>query len=162
MKRKMMTKLLVMGLMAAIMIGALPVMGQAKSKGYVFSYKGVSVSMNGKAQSLLKKAGSPKKKVVKKSCAYNGEDRTYTYKDFKLKTYSKTNNGTEYVSEVRFLTAKVKTKEGIKIGSTQEQMEKKYGKAEETFGIYTYKKGSCKLQFMIEDGKVSAIRYFAA
>lgn len=133
----------------------------AKAKGFVFKYKGVSVTMNGAAKKLIKKAGKPKKKVVKKSCAYKGKDRTYTYDDFQLKTYSKSNKGKEYVSEIRFRTSEVSTKEGIKIGSSLKSMMKKYGKATPKYGVYTYKKGKGKLQFIVENDQVTAIRYFA-
>jgi hypothetical protein len=118
--------------------------------------------MNGAAKKLIKKAGKPSKKTVKKSCAYKGKDRTYTYKDFQLKTYSKTNNGAEYVSEIRFRSNKAVTKEGIRIGSSLKDVTKKYGKAKARFGVYTFKKGSSKLQIMLNGNKVSAIRYFAS
>ena len=162
MKTSIWTKLAALCLAVVVAVSTVAAPVEAKSKGYVFKYKGVSVTMNGKAKKLIKKAGKPKKKIVKKSCAYKGKDRTYTYKDFKVQTYSKSNNGAEYVSEIRLLTNKVKTKEGIKIGSTEEQLTKKYGKTQPKFGVYTYKKGSCKLQFMVDNGKVTAIRYFAA
>ena len=149
-------------LTAVVAIGGVSAPASAKSKGYVFKYKGVSVTMNGAAKKLIKKAGKPSKKTVKKSCAYKGKDRTYTYKDFQLKTYSKTNNGAEYVSEIRFRSNKAVTKEGIRIGSSLKDVTKKYGKAKARFGVYTFKKGSSKLQIMLNGNKVSAIRYFAS
>ena len=54
----------------------------AAPKGYGFTYKRVTVYMNGSAEKLLNKAGRPKSKSESKSCAYDGMDRTYTYKDF--------------------------------------------------------------------------------
>ena len=95
MKKSIVSKLAVVCLTAVVAIGGVSAPASAKSKGYVFKYKGVSVTMNGAAKKLIKKAGKPSKKTVKKSCAYKGKDRTYTYKDFQLKTYSKTNNGAE-------------------------------------------------------------------
>ncbi|MCH5267697.1 MAG: hypothetical protein J1E62_05060 [Lachnospiraceae bacterium] len=162
MKTTIWTKLAVSCLAIMIAFTGVATPASAKSKGYVFKYKSVSVTMHGAAKNLIKTAGKPKKKVVKKSCAYKGKDRTYTYKDFKLITYSKSNNGPEYVNEIRFLTKKVATKEGIRIGSSVSTMTKKYGKMKPKFGIYTYKKGSCKLQFEVNGNKVSSIRYLAA
>ena len=101
MKKSIVSKLAVVCLTAVVAIGGVSMPASAKSKGYVFKYKGVSVTMNGAAKKLIKKAGKPSKKTVKKSCAYKGKDRTYTYKDFQLKTYSKTNNGAEYGSDKR-------------------------------------------------------------
>ena len=54
-----------------------------------------------------------------------------------------------------------KTKEGIKIGSKEKTMKKKYGRARDNFGVYTYKKGKMGITFTVDDGKVSAIQYVA-
>lgn len=161
MKKAIWTKLAVCFLAVVIAVNAVTVPASAKSKGYVFKYKGVSVTMHGEAKKLIKKAGKPKKKTVKKSCAYKGKDRTYVYKDFQLQTYSKTNKGKEYVNEIRFRTNKVATKEGIRIGSSVSDVTKKYGNSKPKFGVYTYKKGSSKLQIIVDDDKVTGIRYFA-
>jgi hypothetical protein len=134
---------------------------EAASKGYQFKANGATISMNGKAANFIKKAGEPQKKKTKKSCAYNGKDRTYQYEDFILYTYSKTNKGAEYVNGVTFRTDKVETKEGIKIGSTEDEMLEAYGDATPKYGVYTYKKGKSKLQFTVDEGTVTKIRYLA-
>ena len=115
--------------------------------------------MHDKAKQIIKKAGKPLAKKVKKSCAYKGKDRTYKYKDFILYTYSHTDNGEEYINGITFLNSNVSTKEKIKIGSTLQEMKKKYKNGKEKFGIYTFKKVKCKLQVEVTDGKVSNIRY---
>lgn len=135
---------------------------QAKTRGYVFSYKGVTVGMHEQAKKFLQKAGKPGAKKVKKSCAYDGKDRTYKYKDFILYTYSNSDQGDEYVNGITFLTNKVSTKEGIKIGSSLDQVIQKYGKAKDNFGVYTYKKGKSKLQIEVTDDVVSNIRYITS
>lgn len=135
---------------------------QAKSKGYVFVYKKATVSMDGKAKALIKKAGKPKAKKVKKSCAYKGKDRTYKYRDFILYTYTKSDKGAEYANGITFLTDKVSTKEGIHIGSPYSDVAKKYGKGSEKYGVYTFKKGSCKLQIEVTNEVVTNIRYITA
>lgn len=155
-KRK---RLLVFFILVVVAVGVVPVSVRAKSKGYLFSYKKATAYMGGPAKTLIKKAGNPKSKKVKKSCAYNGKDRTYAYKDFILYTYSNTDNGTEYVNGITFLTNKVSTKEGIRIGSSYSAVKKKYGNGKEQFGIYTYQKGNCKLQIEVTDDKVTNIRY---
>ena len=150
----MLTLTLVLGMSAACRVNL-----QAASKGYIFTYKGANVRMGGKAKKLIKKAGEPEKKKVSKSCAYDGKDRTYQYKDFILYTYSKKDDGSEYVNGITFLTNQVVTKEGIRIGSSLEDVEKAYGKVKQELGVYNYVKGSCRLQIMVTDGKVSNIRY---
>lgn len=152
-------KFIVLSLLMAFLLSSQEGTMMAKSKGYVFSYKGVTVSIGGAAKKIIKKAGKPKSKKVKKSCAYKGKDRTYKYKDFILYTYSNSDKGAEYVNGITFLTSKVSTKEGIHIGSTYKSVKKKYGKAKDNFGVYTYKKGKCKLQIEVTDDVVSNIRY---
>jgi hypothetical protein len=153
--RKWVAVLLVM----AMLVTACPVGLQAKSKGYIFTYKKASVYMGGPAKKLIQKAGKPKSKKAEKSCAYKGKDRTYEYKDFILYTYSNSDNGAEYVNGITFLTSKAVTKEGIRIGSSYSAVKKKYGNGKEQFGIYTYQKGNCKLQIEVTDDKVTNIRY---
>lgn len=133
----------------------------AASKGFIFRKNGVSVTMNGAAAKFIKKAGKPNKTISRKSCAYDGKDRTYEYDDFILYTYSNSDDGPEYVGGITFLTKKVKTKEGIRIGSSYDDMIEKYGEGEENYGIYTYKKGNSAIQIEIKDNKVNNLRYVA-
>lgn len=135
---------------------------EAASKGYVFKYKKVSASMDGKASSLLKKAGTPDKKTAVKSCAYKGMDRTYTYDGFVIKTYSHTKSGAEYINSIKIISSKVKTAEGITVGSSKNSMIKAYGKNSGEFGVYTYTKGNSKLVIELDNSdKVSSIEYLA-
>ena len=134
---------------------------QAAGKGYAFTYKKVTVYMDGNASKLLKKAGKPKSKTESASCAYNGMDRTYKYNDFVVKTYSNSKKGTEYINSIELLSSKVSTKEGIKIGSSKNDVIKAYGKGKDNFGVYTYTKGKTKLMITIDNNKVSGIIYVA-
>lgn len=145
-----------------LVLGNMYIPISAKSKGYKFTYKKVTVYMGGAAKKLIKKAGTPVKKTESTSCAYNGKDRVYQYKDFILYTYSNTDKGPEYVSGITFLTSNVKTKEGIKIGSSLKKVKKKYGTVKESYGIYTYKKGDSKIQIEVTNNKVTNIRYIKA
>ncbi len=150
------SRLIILALVV-VMLGG--VKTEAASKGYVFKYKGVSVTMKGNAAKLIKKAGKPLKKKESKSCAYKGMDRVYQYKNFILATYSKSKKGKQYVNGIKFRTKKVATKEGIRLGSSLNDVFAKYGQKKGKFGVYTYKKGKCKLQFEITDGKVTTIQY---
>ena len=145
-----------------LIISALAVPAEAKPQCYKFTYKKATVTMSGPAKKFIKKAGKPKSKKVKKSCAYKGKDRTYKYKDFILYTYSNSDKGAEYVNGITFLTSKVSTKEGIRIGSPYSSVKKKYGEVKDRFGVYTYKKGKSKLQIEVTDDVVTNIRYIIA
>lgn len=159
--RKKCSLLVLLLVMAMVFLQVTPSV-QAKSKSYRFTYKKVTVYMDGPAKRLIKKAGKPKSKKVTKSCAYNGKDRIYKYNDFILYTYSNTDNGPEYINGITFLTSKVSTKEGIKIGSSYSSVQEKYGDKKDYLGVYTYKKGNSKLQIQIEDDEVINIRYIKA
>ena len=153
---KKVTGMIVVFALTVVMFSA---SAQAAPKGYQFTNKGVTITMNSKAKKFIKKAGKTVAFKATKSCAYKGKDRTYKYKDFILYTYSHTDKGAEYINGITFLTNKVSTKEGIKQGSTLAQMNKKYKKGKEKFGIYTFKKAKCKLQIEVTDDKVTNIRY---
>jgi hypothetical protein len=94
----------------------------------------------------LKKNGTGKVKKTN-SCATKGYDITHTYSNFTLKTStdSKTSKAAETVTSITLTTSKVKTAEGVKIGDTQKTVVKKYGKGKNNFGVYTYTKGSTKI-----------------
>lgn len=154
-------KIITFVLVAAIVLSGNVVTGQAAPKGYVFKYKGVSVQMHSDASKLISKAGKVLKKKESKSCSYKGLDRVYQYKDFILVTYSNSKKGKQYVNGIKFRTKNVATKEGIKIGSSLNDVINKYGKAKDNFGVYTYKKGKSKLQFEINNDKVTTIQYVA-
>jgi hypothetical protein len=162
MKKVNVKRVLVTCLAAVLLVGSLTMSVQAASKGYQFKRNGVTISMHGAAKKFIKKAGKAQKTKVSKSCAYDGKDRVYQYKDYILYTYSKSDKGAEYVNGITFRTSKVSTKEGIKIGSTEDDVLDTYGKAKPSYGVYTYKKGKSMLQIEVEDGKVTNIRYVAS
>ena len=54
MKKSIVSKLAVVCLTAVVAIGGVSTPASAKSKGYVFKYKGVSVTMNGAAKKQSK------------------------------------------------------------------------------------------------------------
>lgn len=159
-KKRLLKGIVIFCLMFTMLAGTAGTVGAAP-KGYGFTYKRTTVYMHDKAANILEKAGRPKSKSESKSCAYDGMDRTYTYKDFVIKTYSKSKKGKEYVNSIVLKTSKVSTKEGIKIGSSKNDMIDAYGRAKSNFGVYTYKKGKCKLMIEVEDNKVTGITYVA-
>lgn len=162
MKKTKIQRLLVVIVIMFIVSLQVTVPAAAKSKGYKFTYEKATVYMGGPAKKILKKAGKPRKVKVAKSCAYDGKDRTYRYKDIIIYTYSNTDDGPEYINGITFLNSNVSTKEGISIGSSYSEVSDVYGEKSDYLGIYTYKKGPSKLQFQITDGIVKNIRYIKA
>lgn len=154
--RKVMAFLLVLSMCAPIVFST---KGEA-AKGYYFKYSGVSVTMGSKAKKLIKAAGKPSALKKKKSCAFKGYDRTRQYSGFILSTYTNSKKGAEYVNGITFTSSSVKTKEGIHIGSSKQDVIDAYGKKnpnEAGFMIYT--KGKTKLLIRVESNKVTMLRY---
>ena len=81
------------------------------------------------------------------------------YKNFILYTYSNSKNGAEYVNGITFTTSSAKTKEGIKIGSTEAAMKKAYGEATPIMNVCTYTKGKSVLNIQVKNGKVTNLQY---
>ena len=121
----------------------------AKSKGYKFTYKKATVYMGGPAKKILKKAGKPKKVKAAKSCAYDGKDRTYKYKDIIIYTYSNTDDGPEYINGITFLNSNVSTKEGISIGSSYSEVFDAYGETEIILGYILIKRVLLSFSFRL-------------
>lgn len=160
---KDMVKKLTLGVLVCVMLAALaPVPAQARSKGYGFKYSGKTFYMNDKADNLLDALGDYDRRTKKKSCAYDGEDITYTYKDVKVLTYSNRRGGQEYIQSIIFRTDKVQTAEGVKIGSDEQDVKDAYGRrARAVAGRYTFKKGKMRLVIRVKDGEVTAVSYLA-
>lgn len=129
-------------------------------KGFIFETNGTEIYMNEETSSFLESLGKETEYFEAKSCAFDGLDKTYTYSGFQLKTYPKDDK--DYVSSVILTDDTVTTQEGISIGSEQNQVVEKYGKDYKDSGnAYIYTKEDSQLEFLFEDGYVSAITYKA-
>ena len=158
------TKLIVTSVLFVAVLFSTTKVAEAAPQGYAFKDSGVTVYVHGEAAKLIEKAGKPEKKKIENSCAYDGQDITYEYKNYTLVTYTEKKGGTEYVQTIKFKNAKVKTDKGIKIGSKKNALIKKYGKKytyNKIGGTYTYKQGKMGIQFTVKDNKVTAIEYVA-
>ena len=100
---------------------------------YVFKSGAVEIKMGEEAKTVLAQLGAPVKPVFEiDSCAYQGKDKVYSYKDFEVSTYPK--NGKECISAVVVTGASVATPEGIKIGSRAADVTKAYGASDGKYG----------------------------
>ena len=130
----------------------------AEKENFTFIYQGVAISPHGDAAPVVEALGDPKSYTEESSCAFEGLDRTYYYGPFYLSTYPM--DGKDYVYTLWFADDTVTTAEGIRIGSTQAQVETVYG-ADAFNGTNAFEmtKGSSKLTILITDGMVSGVRY---
>lgn len=83
-----------------------------------------------------------------------GKDYEYTYPDFVL--IANENNGVEKIKEIRLTGAGVSTREGIHIGSSEEDVVKAYG-AGNGSGAFTHTSADGKLEIFTTNGVVDEI-----
>ena len=125
---------------------------------YTFVYNGVAISPHTDATPVVEALGEPKSYTEEASCAFEGLDKTYYYGSFYLATYPM--DGKDYIYTIWFADDTVTTAEGIRIGSTQAQVEEVYG-ADAFNGTNAFEmtKGNSRLTVLITDGVVSGVRY---
>lgn len=130
------------------------------SDGFVFETNGVEIAMNQEVAPIIEKLGDSKEYFEAEHCALPGLEKTYTYNGFELYTYEK--NGVDSVSSILFLDDSVKTKEGIYLYSSLDDVLEAYGDDyEQKLDLYIYERGDSQLCFLIEDGEVTSIEYIA-
>jgi hypothetical protein len=97
------------------------------------------------------------------SCAYNGMDKTYIYPGVEFYTYPDGNK--DYLLEVILVDDTYSTASGLKVGCTEEEIVKAYGKNYFTEGIVMRynlsndpnKTGEPSLYFVMEDGVATSL-----
>jgi hypothetical protein len=125
---------------------------------YVFTYKGTAIMMDVEATDIVAALGTPKSYTEETSCAFEGLDKTYYYGSFYLSTYPMDDK--DFVYSVWFADDSVATAEGIRIGSTQSQVESAYGTANYNgSNAFIMTKGESKLTIILTDGEVSSVQY---
>lgn len=130
----------------------------AEQEQFVFVYNGVEIVPHADAAPVIEALGEPKSYTEETSCAFEGLDKTYYYGPFYLATYPM--EGKDYVYNLWFADDTVATAEGIRIGSTQAQVEEAYGK--DSFNgtnSYVLTKGQSRLVILVTEGTVSGVRY---
>ena len=115
--------------------------------------------MGDEAATVIAALGQTTKAVFETdSCAYQGKDKVYTYKDFEVSTFPK--DGKECISALVITGANVATPEGISVGSKASDVTRIYGTSDGKYGIYRYAKGHSELTFYTDAaGSVEEIEY---
>ena len=135
--------------------------GNAEGSKYVFKTGNVTVAMNADAENVIANLGEPKSYFESESCAFKGLDKQYTYSSFIIDTYPKDEK--DYVNAVTILDDTIATPEGIRIGATVSQVDTAYGSDFTVLGEEgrSYKDGDAEIQFLVTNGLVSSIKYYA-
>lgn len=149
-------------LLAAIMLLSLVGCGSTDidppEENFSFTYNGTKITLGAEAAPIIDALGEPRSYTEEPSCAFEGMDKTYYYGSFYLSTSPL--NGKDFVYSFWFADDSVATEDGIRIGSTQEQMETIFG-ANCFNGTNTYmqSKGESKVVYLLEDGLIKSIQY---
>ncbi len=131
-----------------------------QSKGYVFIYNGVTVSVDGNMAPVLEALGEPVNYYEAASCAFEGLDKVYTYGSFVIETYPQGDK--DLISVIRLTDDAVSTPENIYIGCTRDDVTRVYGtEYTEQGSMLVYTKDGMKLSVMIENDVVTSIQYFS-
>ena len=93
-------------------------------------------------------------------CALYGYDHVYTYDNVEITANIVEEGNYEMVYSVEFLNDTISTPEGIKIGSTVDNMIKAYGEGYDEFnGVYTYNGVGVYLTIQTKENIVKNINY---
>lgn len=126
--------------------------------GYTFEYNGQVIVIDANAAPYVDALGEPVSYFEAASCAFEGLDKMYTYSSFELDTYPTGDD--DFVSAIIFKDDSITTPEGVRIGSTVEDVKAAYGDdyAEEV-GQMVYSKDGMTLTFIVTEDTVASIEY---
>lgn len=125
---------------------------------YGYTLNGIKIKPNDNFSDIVDSLGEPDTYFESESCAFQGLDKVYTYGSVTIKTYPK--DDIDYVLSIEFKDDITKTDEGIKIGSSSDEISSVYGEpSASNDSSITYTDGNANLNFILTDGKVSYITY---
>ena len=130
----------------------------AASDTYGLAYKGTTLTPGMDAQVAVNALGAGYIYNEVMSCAFNGMEKTYDYKEIVLFVDSR--EGKDKINTIEIKDASIDCG-GVKIGSTLDDVRKAYGDptAEELYG-FRYDKNKTQIQFIAgEDKKVMSILF---
>lgn len=149
-------------LLAAIMLFSLAGCGTTEpnqqEENFSFTYNGTKIMLDAEAAPIIDALGEPRSYTEEPSCAFDGMDKTYYYGSFYLSTYPL--DGKDYVYSIWFADDSVATNDGIRIGTTEAQVEAICGA--DCFNgtnAYTQTQRNSNLTILLKDGIVSSILY---
>jgi hypothetical protein len=133
----------------------------AVGTGYVYTltYKDASIDVtpDQNMAEVLAALGDADSYFEAASCAFEGLDKTYMYGHVEVDTYPQGEE--DFISSIYFLDDLAVTNEGVRVGSTKEEMEAAYGTDYSVVGTECiYAKGNSELRIIVEGDKVSSIQ----
>lgn len=128
-------------------------------KDMIFSIDDKSIALGSEVDIALKSMSTPISISEAKSCLYDDNNKSYTWKNMKIDT--RVDDGKEIIYIVE-ISADYQTASGIKIGSSKDDIVKAYGSEYEDLGssIYYEDKIGDSLTFELEQDKVKMIEFY--
>jgi len=127
----------------------------------LFSFKmgDILIEMGQDINYVLERAGEPTGIFEAPSCAFDGIDRIFAYPGIQIYTYPDGDN--DFIHTIAFFDDSIRTTEGgIRLGSSLQVVFDAYGEDFEfDAGMYTFRRGLTKLEFLVEDDIVMSISY---
>lgn len=125
---------------------------------YYVEVGGVKLELGADADAAIKALGTPKATAEVGNCGGQGTLTKYTYASIEL--YVLTSGGSKTIDQITLLDDTVAIPEGIKIGSTQNDVKTKCKTpTKSSDSSYTYTSGNKNLKFNFRDGAVVGIDY---
>ncbi len=125
---------------------------------YTFRYHNATAAIGDKSDDVIEKFGTYRKLEEDGSCATAQMDRTYIYSGFEI--FAIYEDGAHRVKSISLYDDTVATPEGIRIGSSRDDVIEAYGEADETVGEnLRYQGKGMTLTIFFEGDTVSEIVY---
>lgn len=125
---------------------------------YSFSYNGVSITPGGSFDEIKSGLGAYTSYFEAASCAFDGNDKIYTYGSVQINVSPLAGVDTIYM--VILLDDSLATPEGIRVGSTRDEVIAAYGYGGVDNGTsLVYVAGLTELVFILRDGCVTSVQY---
>lgn len=127
------------------------------------SASGKDIYVNEPTADFIDALGDTDSYFESESCAFQGLDKVYTYKNFVIRTYPI--DEVDYVSSIEFRNDSITTSTGCYIGMDMDTVKtnnSEYELESESEVSLVYVDGDTKLSYIFTDGEVSSITYTKA
>ena len=130
-------------------------------KAYTFRKGNVEIAIGDEVAPVLEALGAWTDYVESPSCGFTGVSKLYSYTSLDIETYP--SNGKDYIYMIQLRDDNVSTKEGVRIGDTEDAVKKAYGEPiDESATMLVYHAGGMYLRILIKDHLVTKIQYLHA
>ena len=133
------------------------------NEGFVFEYNNIQICVNNNMKDIYDALGKEDKYQESASCAALGMAKTYVYGNGAFQIQTTPDNDRDVITSIVLINDTVQTAEGIRIGSSKDDVIKAYGESEEgTDTTLVYSKAGAKLVIVLTNDQVSQIVYNAS